>query len=487
MPRIKFSTLASAMAGKSNGSVFAKNNGGYYFRNNKSGFSLKSAKQSLAQSKFKAVSGQWRNLSLAQQQAWNDATSSFPTLDIFGDSKPRTGYNLYCQLNGALQLRDLPAINVPPLPNPLPSVTNSVWQTSDDFLYQPAYGFSNAQWPNTYDTFTMRAILDGSPRILDSKYAVMLAVDFLTLEKSLLNDSIEFRSTIGSVNFTEYISLSGTYGDPAHFGVLAEINSGGYNVVTDFLIPKSAFTESNIMVLQYQDLDPDRFSLYVNGTWYSAITSTVTGTIEPVSAQVLELDLIRPSLNTSYIIKDYRVLTGYNLPFDIAGALMGYQSNFDTLMFQFPLYKGDVIRGYVLNQEDMSVSVLQDGNVIPIEHSTFPVTSYRFPLINVSFTIVNQANWLLELLTSPPVSAGRSFRSASYKPVPVLGVDWSVANDLQNNFQNTLGFIPANSTLNLMYRFFDPTSGVVSRPQLVEAKNPSRFKAGSELSGKVNK
>lgn len=487
MPRIKFSTLVSAMAGKSNGSVFAKNNGGYYFRNNKSGYKLKSNAQSLAQGKFKSVSGQWRNLTHEQKEAWSNATVNYPKLDIFGDSRPRTGYDLYCQLNGALQLRNLPMISSPSIPNTLPSVFTSEWFTRPENLYQPICGLSNANFPSDFDNLKMSAVIDTSPLSVSSQYQVMIAFDMLSMDLSLQSDTFELGFLMSDASESDYLELYGIHGDSTHFGVQLDLQVNSYNVTAEFYLPKSFFKESNVFILSYQNLNPDRFFISINGNEVQPSSSTISNTESPFAITNVNLSIIRPYDLTSYVVKDFRVLYGYALPSQVVSAYKGYQTVYDALMFQFPTFRGDVIRGYVGNQEDMTIAVYFYGHTVDVASVTQNLKTFRFPDVLADFDISGLSPWSLELLTSPPMSAGRNARSTSYKPVVVSSVVWSGIQEISEFVQTTLGYISGNSTINLMYRFFDSSTGVVTKPQLVEKKKPSRFKAGAELSGKVSK
>lgn len=113
MARVKFSALVSEMRNKLNGSVFSKNRGGNYLRNKVTPVNPQSTFQTQKRSIFGSISSQFRSLTAAQVNAWNDAAQDFPYTDIFGDSKVLSGHQLHQKLN-----TNLAQINVSPLLNP---------------------------------------------------------------------------------------------------------------------------------------------------------------------------------------------------------------------------------------------------------------------------------------------------------------------------------------------------------------------------------
>lgn len=216
MPRIKFSALVSAMAGKSQGSVFSKNQGGSYFRNNKSGYGTKTVAQAQNQAKFKSVGRQWSALSDVERGAWNSAVVNFPTKNIFGDSRTPSGYELFCRVNGARVSRDMGIATTPIIPQEVPGIDSLSWDTPDLFLYQPEKGlfFNKTTIPYGYFQFSSECV---DRNMLLNTFSVCFALQF--------SDSFTI-SELFSPNFAIRVR-DGLNGSPA----LITFEDGGAGVV----------------------------------------------------------------------------------------------------------------------------------------------------------------------------------------------------------------------------------------------------------------
>lgn len=149
MPKIKLSALVSDMKGKSQGSVFSTNSGGTYFRNNPSGGGRKSAKWDDQKNRFGSLATRWKALSDDQRAAWNEAASSYPTVNAFGDARLPSGYELYMRLNGTLVSNSLPVLTLPQVQRPLPDVTEIDLFTPDLFMFTPSRQFKTSVGPGT--------------------------------------------------------------------------------------------------------------------------------------------------------------------------------------------------------------------------------------------------------------------------------------------------------------------------------------------------
>ena len=142
MPKIKLSALASDIKGKANGSVFSTNSGGTYFRNNPSGGGRKSPKWDIQKNNFGSLATQWKALTQNQQEAWQDATVLYPTVNAFGDPRIPSGYELFMRLNGSLSAVGLPILDVPKSPRNVVAYGgvdvdySTLWQLNPNYACQ---------------------------------------------------------------------------------------------------------------------------------------------------------------------------------------------------------------------------------------------------------------------------------------------------------------------------------------------------------------
>lgn len=118
MARIKFSSIGiTNIVGKAGGSVYSTNKGGAYFKNFVKPSNPKTAAQQNVRAVFGAIAAAWRTLTDAQRKGWQEASTNFPYIDVFGDNKNLSGAGLHQKLNGNLSaanlllIADAPAVN----------------------------------------------------------------------------------------------------------------------------------------------------------------------------------------------------------------------------------------------------------------------------------------------------------------------------------------------------------------------------------------
>lgn len=126
MATIKYSALVSEMRNKLNGSVLSKNRGGNYMRNKVTPVNPQTVHQQNQRNLLSTIAKGWRGLTEAQRQAWINASPSFPYTDVYGDKKTLSGSTLYIKLNLNVAKVGGTALDSPPTPGSLGSLTNLV-------------------------------------------------------------------------------------------------------------------------------------------------------------------------------------------------------------------------------------------------------------------------------------------------------------------------------------------------------------------------
>jgi len=99
MAKILLTHIAADIRGHAGGTVFSKNSSANYIRNKVTPVNPATAAQSLVRSRFTGLSQDWRGLTQAQRNAWNQGAQAFSHTNIFGNNVPLSGFNLFKQLN----------------------------------------------------------------------------------------------------------------------------------------------------------------------------------------------------------------------------------------------------------------------------------------------------------------------------------------------------------------------------------------------------
>jgi len=117
MAKILLGVFAPDIRGHTGGTVFSKNTFANYIRNKVTPVNPSTPAQSLVRARFTGLSQDWRGLTQAQRNAWNQGAQAFAHTNIFGNNVPLTGFNLFKQLNqnllaaGAAQIDDIPTVS----------------------------------------------------------------------------------------------------------------------------------------------------------------------------------------------------------------------------------------------------------------------------------------------------------------------------------------------------------------------------------------
>lgn len=100
MAKIRMSGIGIAqISGRIGGQVFAHNKGGMYVRTNGKATNTQTPAQTALRSIFSMVSKTWGQLTEAQVRAWNQYGLENPKTDVFGESRPQTGFGAFVGVN----------------------------------------------------------------------------------------------------------------------------------------------------------------------------------------------------------------------------------------------------------------------------------------------------------------------------------------------------------------------------------------------------
>lgn len=483
MPKIKLSALASDIKGKANGSVFSTNSGGTYFRNNPSGGGRKSPKWDLQKNNFGSLATQWKALTQTQQEAWQDATVLYPTVNAFGDPRIPSGYELFMRLNGSLSAVGLPLLSVPKSPRsvvPYGSVDidyPTLWQLNPNYAVQtynnnlfaePRYITAEQPLPTTN---------------LFVNYLVSLRIIFPISATYPLSipDQIPLLSSIqDSTHFVKiYLQIDKELGPLIYME--AKGDSGNVKVV------------SSITLTQLQEgfhLGAFFGSASITDT-YLTINGIITGAIESYSGNNTN---IRPSktwyvgnnlaIHQSYFaFNDLKFftqdLTTLELKQNSQGYILGFEWQHwgatETTELSLTNYGNDIAKPYL----ELSSHSHNGTNGI----------SVLYPLIpNFDLLIPNEPDedMYLNIYASPPISNGITGSFNNFKLICTLPWTGQGTYSVHEYYIQVFGNVPANSSVLFRVQWVDATTG--AKAQIATRAKPKkpRFKGATDLTDTVN-
>ena len=130
MAIIKYGHLISEARGKLNGTVFSRNTYGAYMRTKVTPANPQTTYQQNVRTLLTAAAQAWRALTATQRTAWNATATIFARRNIFGDSVPLTGFNLFVRLYRNAQTIGATPLTEPPLQTSVQGITSFTCSSS---------------------------------------------------------------------------------------------------------------------------------------------------------------------------------------------------------------------------------------------------------------------------------------------------------------------------------------------------------------------
>lgn len=486
MPRIKYSTLLTALAGKSGGSVFAKNRGGYYFRNNKSGYKLKSLAQSLSQGKFKSVSSLWRDLSDSDRLAWNTQATSIPSTDIFGDPKPLNGYEFFMKINGTLATRGLPTVIVPPVPRSIPEYEQPVWFSPDAYMYQPLVGIRPKNLQTIPSTVIYKSLGVTGGLQVNKYWSVLLYFDLADKVKDLnrVFGSITTKFEDSNLGYELLIELSSD--GLGNYTIVVYTLADTWTLMNQYTIDIATLGSSLSLMVQQNAVNADEYDLFVDGEFLSPDTSTSSGVFVPMNFDLLFVEYLSNFVDTQISLCDLRYINDRVEGSDLIAATAGYLTGGEDVILQMPTSSNGKIA--VFGQTNFTGYLVPLNNSVPVttENAVSKLSFLRTPLIYILSQIKDSSNWVVDIHCSAPTSPGRNYSSVNYKKVFENPMNTFSLKNITTEVRESYPYITGGSTLKFMYSLIDISTGFQYQKEPVKNNgNVHRFKAGSELANRV--
>ena len=487
MARIKFSGVVSEVKGKLNGTVFSRNRGGAYMRNNKSGQTTNSAKSSQVKNKFGSLASRWRSLTVDQQNEWNAAGINYPTVNKFGDTRTPSGYELFMRLNGTLELMGQPIQVLPSLPKTISPIGAVSYGYPSLFQLMPQRGLN-------LDAMQIDGLRVDVYRAPSTNIAIELGnhtfVIFFELTRSLLT---------GQVVKLFYPKFTG-YETGVAKGITIARKADGYYMIADFtdasgenswgmdkFIEKFDPGKPHAIAISVNEQVPEGMNIYFDGVFFETVGNF--GTAPTPLRWFNEFEIGFNDVGTTEAPRNYLKIGGYyeyNESFDVeTGKLVCNGYVLDTLEYGCDFSGADsgaISNGYGYSEKG-AVQYRNWGQTVPEFASFTPqfVPAYRLMVENTGTVDEN-----IEVYATHPQSTGVSGKTARWVRIGSYLWGTNTTFDLENDLRAAFGFVRPNAEIQFYCRVVNTTNGQADQMKTTPPRKGNRFKAGSELTDRVN-
>lgn len=483
MPKIKFTALVADMKGKSNGSVFSTNKGGSYFRTNKGGTNKNNVLIGIQKSRLASLASAWRNLDSDTVDAWNQAVNLYPTKNAFGDVRIPSGYELFMRLNGSLIAQGFPRITVPAVPREQPPYGAVSIDYPDLYQFNPNTIFAlNSNISATLDT-AVRVDFSGSGFnvLANNAMSFRVKLNFDIQATALTFEEIVIFS--GDFNSSETFSISFLQSTSTHVKAFIQYSFGGYVVNGGAPVAIANLINGFSFVIQTNQQSVPTFSVFIDGSEIPFISST-SGVFSPSSNTPIWFigSLSNPS-NNKFSISDFRYFAQSLSNDDMQDVKDGYilgtelwkmalnSKNPDGNFESFPL------NANIIGRPLAPGSI--DKNFIPFSFQLVPRFKLKIENLGVSGSFIN-------IFATASISNGRNGVTPSFKVIQCG--EWRFNNEfeLQSAYKYAFGGVLQDSTVRFAIQYLDSNTGQLDANRMAVGKKRRPFKAGSELTEKVN-
>lgn len=516
MPKIKLSALASDIKGKANGSVFSTNSGGTYFRNNPSGGGRKSSKWDVQKNNFGSLSTVWKSLTQTQQEAWQDATVLYPTVNAFGDPRIPSGYELFMRLNGALvsaiRAGDECEDDAECGPNELCidgecQCVEEGCEPEFEIILDPLaprtipnYGGVNVNYSELWQFNPLYAVQTYNNQKLNQPRFIVgndILPDFEIMKNNTIGMRLKFASGPSYPKFagSQIPILSMENGEDKQFNVFLQYDKDSVPYLYMSIIYGANSATWSCKLKESEMIEGFHFSIVTDDSNWNQTKIYINGSLR---SQLLVSNGSPEGVNTGPTL-----YVGNNDTFQNAcfawNDLKGFTSKLNAANLKL------ISQGYVLGTEvihfggtektaNKLINYGTAGNLIYLSLDSQSTNGTNgipilWPLIpNFSLIIPNEGleGLRLNIYATPPISNGIT---GSYNNFKLLcTIPWSDKGEYEvwRYYKKTFGNVPANTSVLFKVQWLDSTTG--QKAQIATRAKPKkpRFKGGSELTDTVN-
>ena len=486
MPKIRLSALATDMKGKAGGSVFSTNAGGVYFRNNPSGTSSKKPSNGLRRQLFATLAQSWKLLDEEEMAAWADAGPLYPTTNAWGESRIPKGFELYMRLNMNLRAAGLEPLTLPVTPRSIPTITLAEMTWTNNFQLIPTSFFACQALNDTtvYNTPTITSYLTAQDFATDTFISFRTNIRPSTKGSPFSPNQIDLMSIQDSGGDGLTITLKGLNSSSPKLNVRFAMTTGillrAYDI-TNLRLDTDFHIGYQLLATGLQD-----GVMYVNGKILTP-TDSISGTL---NFDVLTADLIIwPPTNTQayqILFSDFRIYNDALTTAKASEVSYGYVFSDEYILIPMNILSGDQLVNYTTPGDAQPMLI---ADFPPLTTVVSPYNPKLLPNITIEMDGTEENDYLLKFLCTQFVSLGKGVISNTFKLCEHLVWSDSVEYDPQAGMSKLMYSTMENSILHFKVSVLDTTTGAVGVPVECKPKKPrtkTTFKAGAELSGKVN-
>lgn len=483
MANIKLSAFATDIKGKVGGTVFSKNGGGAYVKNKSNGQRGALTASSNAKARFGNVSSAWKKLSADQQKLWQDATPLYPTTDKFGDSRLLSGRSLFLQLNTNLVNAGQNIISVPAPPRDLqiPDFVNII--TPDFFQLKCSKGISNFTSNPNENIFIFG--LDAQCPALNTDNDFFMNVQLNADRKRFLivpvNTDKELFCFTNGVDTDIKLSIRKLSG--LDFKIKFTIAKGA---ATGEFLSNDTFAFDGLFYsfgFNWKNNQFDACTFFVNGREIDMdlVTPFTGGYVD--EQLTFNLAGVSPSYGIAGTFCDFRVYLG-EMPAEYADLIAkGYYLESEYLAIDFSKIQGDLIFNYENTYGNSNlIAVISDT----LSSFVTKFDSYQSPFVTLEVPEGTTENQVLKITCSKSQSLGNTAKSQ--KQLAIRNSLWfgQTSINLTGSIKNKLGLLLGYAALEFQVWSVDQITGQQTKLAVQTTPRKQRFKAGSELTEKVN-
>ena len=495
MARIKTTALASEVKGKYQGTVFSSNRGGAYIRNNKTGQKNTNPNSSKRKSNLSFLAQQWKGLSAEAQNAWNEAITSYPTQNIFGDARNPTGYELFMRLNATQLNFGYPTITLPLAPRAFNDVGTVQVLGSDRMQFVPRQVIDF----NAVPTSVGQVYFEATSTALEIRPFAgrTFNVFFKYPENAPLNiwQNIPYLSLSGVPNQTlEGLQIRQTN----ERAIDIRLNDSGVgSTETIYLDSEDIKCQQGVwhaITLVYSSIVQPVLNIYIDGNAVGGVTlgAGITGTV--TTAGIFSVGRNADDQRSLMAFSHYQVVDTKVDSYELAELVIGYYFESSIINYAFDKLVGNTLISNYSNNTNYQLSPNVSEDIAKLV-----VSSDRQLIQLIAIGVLNQGNLgqFLNVLASPPCSYGQRPQTTKIRSIKLI--DWAgVSNEIEyegqifysdyvtQEYRDQFVNVPAGSNINFFVQLYDSQTGVTERLKISAKPKKPRFKAGTELPEKVN-
>ena len=483
MPKIKFSTLVSGMSGTSNGSVFAKNRYGSYFRTK--GSRLKSSAGNLSDRKsiFAHVSQSFKKLNNVQYQSWVDNAHLFPVVDVFGDERNPTPFELYCRLNNVRLEFGEDLLLVCPGPRAMPAITEfeSIIPDLKQFIPRKGIAIGNPRSGLGGNKITSSNLIPAQAFTKNMMYFLALDFSAVTQKANFAVNDIVLMKIAGALDSELVVTLLAS-ADGKH-KLKIEYTDGANAGELETIDPCLTLGARSIIGIGFDDGVNPSAKVYVNGIERPCTFSGDPTTINQDAIGTIVLFDNANTINLNAVFSQFSFVNSAPTDDDMKHGSLGYVLGTELFAFDGNLLSETKRINASMGSPEQYLGLASTPSPAELMINYAPLS---IPCIEFAWVCTGETEVLLDIYSTDSKGVNsmrdkprkRSKKIAKAQDETIYLPDWYC----ELHPEECPGWIFSTNDYNVGFsaRLVDIDTGVATAVYIKDKKKP-RFKAGAEM------